>query len=124
MALNEDKFGLLRYDPLRDPKADTTYECNRISIEPSDYVKDLEVHMSQNLTFTRQIDIAAERNKEYMLTLWKTLVLPKPVCCCQLWSSHKEGDIAKLEAVQRTFTSRIEGMQGLNYWERLKELRL
>ena len=59
-----------------------------------------------------------------MLSLWKSLVLPKLEYCCQLWSPHKTGDITKLEAVQRTFTSRIGGMENLDYWGRLKALKL
>ena len=59
-----------------------------------------------------------------MLTLWKSLILPRLEYCCQLWSPHKIGDITKLEAIQRSFTSKIEGMENLNYWERLRKLGL
>ena len=59
-----------------------------------------------------------------MLTLWKLLVLPRLEYCCQLWSPYKMGHIMKLEALQRTFTSRITGLQQLNYWEWLQELKL
>ena len=59
-----------------------------------------------------------------MLTLWKALVLPKLEYCYQLWILYKIGDIVKLEGLQRTFTSRIWGLQHMNYWERLEELKL
>ena len=52
------------------------------------------------------------------------LVLPKLEYCCHLWTPHNIGDIIKLGALQRTLTSKIEGLQHLNYWGRLKELRL
>ncbi len=64
------------------------------------------------------------REEKCMLTLWKSLILPKLEYCCQLWSPHKIQDITALEAVQRTFTSRIHGAQHLNYWERLQHLQL
>ena len=59
-----------------------------------------------------------------MLTFWKALVLSRIEYCCQLWSPHKRGEIIKLEAVQRSFASRISSVQHLNYWERLKALNL
>ena len=44
--------------------------------------------------------------------------------CSQIWSPQGAADIRLLEDVQRKFTSRIAGMDSLNYRERLKELRL
>ena len=41
-----------------------------------------------------------------------------------LWNPSKIGDIQILEAVQRSFTSRIHGFQHLDYWQRLKALNL
>ena len=67
------------------------------------------------------------RDRNCMVTLWKALVLPRLKYCCQLWTPHKTEEIIKIEALQRTRTNRIEGLQHLNYWERLerlKELRL
>ena len=34
------------------------------------------------------------------------------------------GNVRRLEAVQRTFTARLAGMEALNYWERLERLLL
>ena len=59
-----------------------------------------------------------------MLILWKSLVLPSLKYYCHLWSPYKTGHIMKLEALQRTFTSRIAGLEQLNYWELLQELKL
>ena len=36
----------------------------------------------------------------------------------------QSGDHPLIEGVQRTFTSRISGLQHLNYWERLAKLKL
>ena len=59
-----------------------------------------------------------------MLTLYRSLVLPLVEYCCQLWSPQGVELIRKIEAVQRNFTYRIQGMRELNYWERLEQLGL
>ena len=59
-----------------------------------------------------------------MVTTWKCIIQPKLDYCSQLWSPSDQGNIRKLEAVMRTFTSKITGLEILDYWERLKELHL
>ena len=44
--------------------------------------------------------------------------------CSPLWHPTKLGNIRMIESVQRTFTSRISGMEGMNYWQRLQKLKL
>ena len=41
-----------------------------------------------------------------------------------LWSPHLVKHITQIEAVQRTITSKIQGMEQYNYWERLQHLGL
>lgn len=137
MALNGEKFELLRYGTNREIIIETDYLCRNHSIPGKKHFKDLGKHMSHDGTFTyhyRGIGKTAmrmsgwvlrtfrTREPEYMLTLWKTMVLPKLEYCCQFWSPHKIQDIVTLEAIQRTVTSRIQGVQLLNYWERLRHL--
>ena len=64
------------------------------------------------------------RDKQTMMTLYKSLVRSHLEYCCPLWNSSTLADIQQLEGVQRTFTSRISGVGHLNYWERLKALNL
>ena len=59
-----------------------------------------------------------------MLVLYKAVVLPHLEYCCQVWNPVAIGGIRKLEAVQRTFTARLEGLGHLNYWQRLQKLNL
>ena len=59
-----------------------------------------------------------------MTTLYKSLVRSLLEYCFPLWNPSRVVDIQLIEGVQRTFTSRVGGLQDLNYWERLKELRL
>ena len=59
-----------------------------------------------------------------MTTLYKSLVRSLLEYCCPLWDPVKVTEIQLLEGVQRTFTSRIGGMENMNYWERLSHLKL
>ena len=59
-----------------------------------------------------------------MITIWKSLIKPKLDYCSQLWSPSDQASIAMLEGVQRNFTSRIAGMEGKDYMDRLLHLRL
>ena len=55
-----------------------------------------------------------------MLTLYKSIVRSHLEYCCPLWHpTSKIADIQELESVQR-----ISGLRSLNYWERLKSLKL
>ena len=64
------------------------------------------------------------RKRSPMLTLYKSLVLPLVEYCCQLWSPWRVGEKQSLEAIQRSFTSKISDTQHLDYWGRLQELDL
>ena len=64
------------------------------------------------------------RSKGVMKTIWKSLVQPKMDYCSQLWSPSDQDSISKLESVQRHFTSKVSGLEELDYWERLQELHL
>ena len=139
MVLNGGKFELLRYGQQEELKISTQYRCGQEEITAKTSVKDLGVKMSNDATFSQHIfhvtAVAKQlagwvlrtfqtRNAKSLLTLWKFLILPRIEYCCQLWSPHKVTDITQIEAPQRTFTSKINGLQHLNYWERLKELNL
>ena len=59
-----------------------------------------------------------------MLTLFKTLVIPRIEYCSQLWNPHKVEEIQEIENIQKNFTKRINDLENLNYWERLRTLDL
>ena len=64
------------------------------------------------------------RSRLIMLTIWKSLVQSKLDYTSQLWSPSDQASISELESVARHFTSKIDGMAGLEYWERLHSLHL
>ena len=59
-----------------------------------------------------------------MLTIWKSLVQPRLDYCSQLWSPTDQASIGVLEGVQRNFTRMIEGMNDMDYLERLRHLNM
>ena len=108
-------------------------------IPDDEHVKDLGIIMSNDLRFTKHIDKVTARcrsliawtlrtfntrNKVVMLTLLKSLILPRIDYCSQLYSPFLQQEWNKLESIQRRFTSHIEGMKDRDYWSRLQTLRL
>ena len=43
---------------------------------------------------------------------------------CSVWSPIAQGDINKIERIQKSFSSKIDAMEGFDYHKRLKELRM
>ena len=79
------------------------------------YVKNLSGWILR--TFTTRDSIT-------MMTLFKSLMLPRLDYGSQLWSPHLVKHIDQLEKIQRSFTKHITGMQSLEYNERLVFLKL
>ena len=59
-----------------------------------------------------------------MLQLYKSLVRPHLDYCIQAWRPHLVKDIERLEKVQRRATKMISECKGMEYYERLKRLKL
>ena len=102
-------------------------------------VKDLGVILNSNLKYDDHIEkiiskvngicswilhIFQNRNREVLLTLLKSLVLPHLDYCSQLWSPTKRSLIQRLESLQRSFFRKLSSVNNLNYWEQLKKLKM
>ena len=147
MELNEDKFQFVSHkfkktflDNLPFSKEFTTYTTAKGKVlDPLSSVKDLGVRISCDLSWSDHIgeivdkarqtlawslSVFYDRSITTMMVLYKSFVRSKLEYCCPLWHTRVLGDIQLLESVQRTFTSRINGMERLNYWERLERLHL
>ena len=59
-----------------------------------------------------------------MLTIWKSIIQSKLDYTSQLWSPSSQASINSLESVARSFTAQVEGMEDLDYWDRLQALHL
>ena len=145
MVLHEDKFELLVH---RGNPNESLYElpfvCQtqtyKVSggnmLYPTDQVKDLGVIVFSDMSWSHQVSSMASRarkvaawvlsafkcrNRITMLTLYKSLVRSHLEYCCPLWNTSKISDIQQIEGAQRTFTSKIWGVQHLDYWQRRRE---
>ena len=140
MEFNDKKFESIYYHPNPRPHADHEYRTkDGTPIQRKSSVRDLGIMMSEDVTFKENIEIMVKRGKRMagwalrtfksrdktvMLTLYKALIRPFIEYGCQVWSPQNAGEITKLENIQRAFTRKIDGMEGKNYWQRLKELNL
>ena len=137
MEFNDQKFQLLQIG--RDDTLKLPYECNDIKIKNSETVRDLGVLVSEDFSFKPHIAEISDRAKnfaawllrtfstrteEVMLLLLKTYLIPRLEYCSAAWNPHLINEIEQLESVQRSFTSRIDNMEHLNYYERLAKLKL
>ena len=140
MKLNGCKFEQLSYGKNCELKEDSVYLNNKAEkIEKKPIVKDLGVFMSDDCSFTSHIqklviktkDLSSwilrtfkSREKNVLLILWKSLVIPHLDYCSQLWSPTKRGLVQELEMVQRTFIRKINEIRGFSYWEQLNKLKI
>ena len=139
MALHEDKFELMvhRHCPqsllyeLPFTADEMSYKVSTGDVlYPKSQVKDLGISISSDLSWSIHINtmcararsVAAwvlsafkTRDRITLVTLYKSLVRSHLEYCCPLWSPRKITDIQLIEGVQRSFTSRIWGVQHLNY---------
>ena len=139
MHFNTEKFQLLRYGKDDELKQNEYSLPDGQLITESKQARDLGVIMTNDAKFSTHIKIASNkakrnvgmilrsfqrRDKNIMLRLFKSLVIPILEYCSVLIAPYKQEDIIRLERIQRHFTANIEGMEHLNYEDRLKALDL
>ena len=137
MHFNDAKFEVIHYG--RTAPVYEYISSAGVTIEAKKEVKDLGVLMTDSADFDVQIckvvkqakgkmgwilRIFATREQQAMLSLYRALVMPILEYCSQLWSPWKIKHKIEIESVQRTFTNRIAEVKHLNYWERLRVLKL
>ena len=152
MELNVNKFELIshKYNKENDNlisfqslpyhnQFTSYYASNDIVISPSSCVRDLGLFIDDSLTWDKHISTIVQKSKQIcgwlcsvfytrnsyvMLTLFKSLVRSRLEYCCEIWDPHLLKDIRRIEQVQRSFTDRIQGLKNLDYWNRLKTLKI
>ena len=140
MHFNGDKFECLRFwpNPALAPEFDYVGPDGS-NIEVKDNLKDLGVHISSDLSFTVHVEkvVSAasklagwglrtfrKRGITTMKTIWKSLVQPKLDYCSQFWSPRDQESINRIESVQRHFFSKISSLDGFDYWEKLRKMKM
>ena len=140
MKFNDNKFEMIDYQPGQRNELYHTYRTeSEAPIERKSEIRDLGIILNNEATFTEHIATIVKKGKKLagwalrtfksreaslMLTLLKVLIRPHLEYGCQVWNPHMARDISLLEKVQRNFTRKIEGTNGMDYWERLRELNL
>ncbi|KAL5246868.1 hypothetical protein ACHWQZ_G018912 [Mnemiopsis leidyi] len=148
MELHEQKFEVVSYNlntsktlrelPLYPENVKYRTPKGHV-ITPQEIVCDLGVNVSSSRGWGPHIEktvqgarkMAAwvlsafrDRSPTVMLTLYKSMVRSKLEYCCPVWNPVKITEIQRLENVQRSFTRKILGCSELQYWDRLKKLKL
>ena len=59
-----------------------------------------------------------------MIKMFNSYLKSKLEYCCIIWSPNEQQYINKIEDIQRIFTRKIDGMEGLDYHSRLRELKM
>ena len=140
MCLNGDKFEHHRIGKNLGLDKFSYKDQSGEIIKEKDHIKDLGIYISNDLTWTKQVEEAVSkarimagwalrtfctREREPMMTVWNSLVRPNLDYCSPLWSprpaNFKEIDL--LEVTLRSFTRQIKGMENFDYAQRLKVLK-
>ena len=101
--------------------------------------KDLGVYFDQDGSFSTHIAGKISKSKKLsgyilrtfmtrsaslLMQLFKAIVLPIMEYGSVIWHPSKLMDIRAIESIQRNFTAKIFGLDDMNYWERLKFLKI
>ena len=139
MSFNNNKFEHMMYATNSFNARYQYVAQDGSNIETRECIRDLGITLSCDGTFSVHITNTAKKARNQagwilrtfrtretfpMLTLFKSLVLPLLEYCCQLWSPWKVGEKQALEAIQRSYTSKITSVKHLDYWKRLQALEL
>ena len=88
----------------------------------SDHISSTIAKAKQRLFLLRKICLS--RNPAILIIGFKTYVLPILEYCSPVWNNTHIIDINRLESIQRMFTKKLTGYQGLNYPLRLEKTNL
>ena len=113
-------------------------DCSE-AIEDVDCTRDLGIEMATDGTFNNHIakTVKKVRRKMGWITrsffrntisfkrmLWRTYIQSVIDYGSQVWAPIDPVQIAKLEGLLKTYSQGVYGLDKMNYWSRLKEMRL
>ena len=139
MQFNENKFEQMAHGSIDNVELRSYKSPSGEDIEIKNKAKDLGILANTDMKFKEHIEnittssriimgmllrTFSTREAGPMMKLFNTFIKSKMEYCCVVWSPYQQNLINQLENVQRTFTSRIEGIQELDYHERLKKLNM
>ena len=139
MEFNEKKFEKLSHGHTEGVLEGAYNTKSGEEIHENRTVKDLGVLTSKDVSFADHIDdlvlsskIKAGillRNFETreagpMMEMFNSYIRSRLDYCSLVWNPHKREEIDKIEGIQRNFTSKIKGLEQMDYYKRLKKLGL
>lgn len=141
MAFNGTNFEVLRYGFNEELK----YVSNYMTPEAEDIInvksvlRDLGIIMNDQATWKNHVDKVCSqvnqkagwvlrtfrcRTTSFMKQMWKSLIQGHIDYCSQLWQPLQSGELQRIENLQKIYTKKIPQVRELNYWERLKVLKM
>ena len=139
MKFNEGKFEQMAHGKVKDITIEPYKTPCGDEIQIKDTAKDLGVLATNDLMFREHINnittssritmgmllrTFSTRDKEPMIKMFNAYIKSKLEYCGIVWSPVEQNFINELEDIQKIFTKKIEGMEGLDYHERLKKLKM
>merc|ERR1712002_797222 len=143
MKFNEKNFEKMAHGPLKEVTIEPYKTSSGEDIEIKETVKDLVVLATNDLMFREDIGkvttecrvIMADlmrafsiREREPMIKLFNSYIKSKLEYCCVIWSSYaddlNQNGINMIEKIQKVFTKKIEGLENLDYHQRLKKCNI
>ena len=137
MEFNEGKFEQMSHGHTENVREGTYKTKTGKEIKPKKTVKDLGVLISKNMSFKEHINDVVQsckvmiglllrsfetREKKEMLIMYNSYIRSKMEHASLVWNPMGKDEIDKIEGIQRNFTSKIKGMEDLDYHQRLKKL--
>ena len=137
MEFNEDKFERMSHGVTQNVGPGKYRTKSGLEIKESRTIKDLGILTSKDVSFSEHIDeivLASKiktglllrtfktRETTPMMKMFNSYVRSKIEYCSLIWNPQKKEDIDRLERIQKSFTSKISGLEEMNYHDRLKRL--
>ena len=141
MMFNSTKFEVLRYGKDENLKNSCDYltpDADGV-IERKEKLRDLGIIMNDKAEFSDHVNNVCSkvnqkvgwilrsfmrRTPDFMQFMWKTYVQGHIDYCSQLWQPLQSGQLQKIEGLQKAYTKRTPQVSHMNYWERLKVLKI
>ena len=141
MEFNKSKFVVLRYGKDSRVKENTIYFSGDTDevIEEKESTRDLGVIMQNDGSFSEHIEKICSKVRQksgwmfrsfynrqgwFLRHMWNSLIQPHIDYCSQLWAPGEGGELVKIEKLLKDYTARIPEVSAMNYWERLKHLKM
>ena len=129
---------MLRYGTNEEIKESTNYLTPGAEdlIEVKESLRDLGVQMSDDGKFSSHNAQVCTKSKQkcgwtfncrqtiFMKFMFKTLVQGHIDSCSQFYFPSQSTELESIENIQRSFTKKIPELYKLNYWERIKYLKM